>query len=375
MTRMVSVLQLGIGQVGSAVVGLVTNQAPRWLADYDIDVRYHALADSTAFVSSTVSSRHAVPRLASDQLAQVLADRASGQRFVARPDAIAWSVWERVLNDALQWAEAPENLVVLDCTSGSATTALLLAARASGAQVVLANKDPLVGPLAQYCALAKGDGRGSLHNSATVGAGLPVAATLSALTASGDTLLELSAQASGSLGFICSALSSGATFDAAVRQATEQGFTEPDPRQDLSGFDVARKLLILARSAGAEPELSDVQIESLVPPGAQDLSAADFTAALSDHSDHLADRIAHAQASGRVLRYAARIDQDGALSASLQDFLPDDPLARGHGPDNVFILRTTRYRERPLVIAGPGAGVDVTAGAVVADLLRAVGVL
>jgi homoserine dehydrogenase len=279
------------------------------------------------------------------------------------------------LEDALDWAEAPENLVVLDCASGPATTPLLLAARASGAHVVLANKDPLIGPMALYRALARGDGRGSLSISATVGAGLPVAATLRGLAASGDSLIELGAQASGSLGFICSALSRGATFTAAVHQAMEQGLTEPDPREDLSGFDVARKLLIMARSAGAAPELRDVQVVSLVPPDAQELSPDEFVSALSSYSDHLADRIVQAQASGRVLRYVARIDADGALSASLQDLPPADPLARGHGPDNVFLVRTTRYRERPLVIAGPGAGIDVTAGAVVADLLRAAGVL
>jgi homoserine dehydrogenase len=118
-----------------------------------------------------------------------------------------------------------------------------------------------------------------------------------------------------------------------------------------------------------------VGVESLVPPGAQELPAADFAAALATYANHLADRVARARASGRVLRYVARIDEDGALSAALQELLADDPLAQSRGPDNVFVLRTTRYRERPLIIAGPGAGIDVTAGAVAADLLRVVGIL
>ncbi len=375
MTRIISLLQLGSGQVGSAVVRLVVSQAPRWLAEYDLDVRYHALADSTAFVTGTAASRQRGPQLAPDELTQLLALRASGQQFAVMPEAVAWPAWERVLDAARAGVAAPQHLVVLDCASGPTTTPLLLAARAAGAHVVLANKDPLIGPLAQYHALADGDGRGSLRTSATVGAGLPVIATLRALTASGDRLLELRAQASGSLGFICAALSGGAAFDAALRQAGAHGYTEPDARQDLSGFDVARKLLILARATGAGPELGDVRVESLVPPGAQELPAADFAAALATYANHLADRVACARASGRVLRYVARIDEDGALSAALQELLADDPLAQGRGPDNVFVLRTTRYRERPLIIAGPGAGIDVTAGAVVADLLRVVGIL
>ncbi len=375
MTRAISVLQLGIGQVGAAVARLVVSQAPRWLADFDVDVRYAALADSTAFVTGADGSGHSARGLAPDQLFRLLDVRTAGQRLASVSEAIPLLAWERVLDAALGSAAAPEDLVVLDCASGHATTPLLLAARASGAHVVLANKDPLIGPLAQYHALASAKERGSLHASATVGAGLPVVAALRALAVTGDSLLELEAQASGSLSFICAALSTGVPFDEAVRQATAHGYTEPDPRQDLSGFDVARKLLILARSAGAAVELSDVRVESLVPPGAQDLSPADFEAALSRYSDHLAERSARARADGRVLRYVARRDAHGALSASLRDLRPDDPLAQGQGSDNLFILRTTRYDARPLVIAGPGAGIDVTAGAVVADLLRAVGAL
>src|SRR5258708_26408542 len=219
MTRIISLLQLGSGQAGSAVVRLVMSQAPRWLAEYDLDVRYHALADSTAFATGTIASRQRGPEVAPDQLARLLALRVSGQHFAALPEAVAWPAWERVLDAARDGAAAPQHLVVLDCASGPMTTPLLLAARAAGAHVVLANKDPLIGPPAQYHALADGDGHGSLRISATVGAGLPVITTLRALTASGDRLLELRAQATGSLRLLLAPLPAGVPLCPAVPQA------------------------------------------------------------------------------------------------------------------------------------------------------------
>lgn len=374
MTRNATLLQLGVGQVGTAVAQMIATRAPHWLADDGVEIRYYAVADSTAFVVLDAEGTGKRDSTGS-QLSRVLDVRARQQRLAAMEDAIAWSRWERVLAEALERARAPEQLVVLDCASGSATTPMLLAARTAGAHVVLANKDPLAATMATYRALVRGNGRGSLRMSATVGAGLPVLAMLRTLTATGDHLIELRGQVSGSLGYICSALSAGVPFDEAVRQATTLGYTEPDARQDLSGFDVARKLLILARATGAERELTDVRVENLAPPGAEGLPPAEFRASLPSFAEHLADRAANARANGRVLRYIARMAEDGALSASLRELAADDPVALGHGPDNVFVVRTMRYHDRPLSIAGPGAGVDVTATAVVADMLRTGGIL
>lgn len=367
MTRSISLIQLGVGRVGAAVVDLVQRQAARWQATYDIAVSYAALADSHGFalVRRDAEGWAAVARIA------------AGQRPSSLPGSISVEHWADVLKGALAGVRAPGDLVVLDCASGPATTPLLLVARAAGASVVLANKDPLTGPQAQYAALVGGCGGsgGSLGISATVGAGLPVVRTLAALVASGDALLDVSACASGSLGFLCDRLSRGVAFDEALRQAMAQSYTEPDPRQDLSGFDVARKLLILARTAGCSAELTDVRVESLTPPDAVDVPLTAFLDAIPHYTDHLADRVARAQAAGHVLRYVARLDAGGQLSASLLDLPADDPLARGDGPENVFVLHTERYDANPLTIAGPGAGVAVTAGAVVADLLHVVGML
>jgi homoserine dehydrogenase len=208
-----------------------------------------------------------------------------------------------------------------------------------------------------------------------VGAGLPVVATLAALVASGDPLCALDARASGSLGLLCDRLSSGELFDEAVRAAVTNGYTEPDPRLDLSGFDVARKLLILARVAGFDCELRDVRVESLVPPGADTFDRETFLASLASYREFLSERVALARSSRHVLRYVGHIGQHGQLSAGLIALPPDDAMARGGGPENVFRLRTGRYDAFPLTISGPGAGVAVTAGAVVADLLRSLEVL
>lgn len=366
MTRSISLVQLGVGRVGAAVVDLVERQAPRWQARYGFAVSYVARADS-----------HGFGLLGRDAQGDETLARVAGQRPSSLPGAMSLEHWAEVLDVALVGVRAPGDLVVLDCAAGPATAPLLLAARAAGASVVLANKEPLTGPQAQYDALMGSAGRsdGSLGISATVGAGLPVLRTLTALAASGDTLLEVSARASGSLGFLCDQLSLGIPFDEALRLAIAQGYTEPDPRQDLSGYDVARKLLILARTAGRTAELSDVRVESLTPPDAEHLPLPAFLTAIPHYADHLADRVARAQARGHVLRYVARLDAEGRLSASLLDLPADDPLARGHGPENVFVLRTERYDAHPLTIAGPGAGVAVTAGAVVADLMHVVGVL
>ena len=374
MTRTVSLIQPGIGHVGAAVVELVVKQAARWRDDYDIAVRYAALADSTALVVAPPDDMAADDGPLAPALAAALERRHAGLPLAISTGAISWDIADAVLEGALARATAPEDVVVLDCASGERTAPLLVAARAAGASVVLANKDPLAGPLKRFRALVGGAGRGSLRLSATVGAGLPIAATLAALIASGDTLLTLDARASGSLGFLCDQLSAGARFDTALREAMTRGYTEPDPRQDLSGFDVARKLLILARLAGNDAELADVRVESLTPPGAGTLERDTFLARLPRYTDHLAERAEAARGHGRVLRYVGRIDEGGALRAELVDLPTDAPLARGGGPENVFIVRTARYDANPLAISGPGAGVSVTSGAVVADLLRALGV-
>lgn len=365
-------IQLGVGQVGAAFTALVHRLSGEWRMKYGVSMRYYALADSSGFVVPDATTG----QLAPEALVSILEARAVGQPLNTSANSLPASDWRIVLKQAFYAARRPDRVIVVDCAVGYNTTELLLAARAAGAHVVLCNKDPLTGPYHEFQALQGDTQHGSLRLSATVGAGLPITSAVAAATISGDTVIELESVASGSLGLLCSAMSAGADFPEALLSAIEAGYCEPDPRVDLSGHDVARKLLILARLAGYQVEIADVAVERLIPQGAELLSREEFLAALPTWREHLRDRFANARASGHVLRYVGTMDERGALRANLRAVSPDDPLARTAGPENVFVLGTERQGQRhPLVIAGPGAGVSVTAGAVVSDILRAAGVL
>ena len=364
-------IQLGVGQVGAAVVSAAQRLAPVWREGLGLGMRYWALADSSGFVVPQAPKA----MLTADALASAVQTHASRQPLSTLPSSRRSTDWRDVLEQAILAAGSSDRVIVVDCAVGHDTTPMLLAARAAEAHIVLCNKDPLIGPYHQFEALRGVGGHGSLHLAATVGAGLPITGAVAAATASGDAILALSAVASGSLGHLSASMLAGESFPDALQSAIERGYCEPDPRVDLSGYDVARKLLILARLAGHPAEIADVAVESLIPAGGATLSHNDFLAALPSWRDHLRGRVATARASSHALRYVGAMDAQGTMVASLREISQDEPLAQGQGPENIFVLHTTRYQRRPLVIAGPGAGVAVTAGAVIGDILRAAGAL
>ena len=263
--------------------------------------------------------------------------------------------------------------VLVDATGSPEAADWVEPALAAGVSVVTPSKLANTRSQAVYDRLqALATGRVHYRYEATAGAGLPVVATVEGLVATGDRVRSVRGVLSGTMTYLFGQIERGVPFSDAVRRAHVQGYTEPDPRDDLSGEDVARKMLILARSAGLRVERSDVAVEDLVPPGAAGVPATLVTDALAAADAGWAERAARAQAEGRRLRYVGAIEAgDGApvLRVAVEAVPAESPLGRLGGTDNLVEITTDRYRTSPMVVQGPGAGGAVTAGGVLADVL------
>ncbi|WP_447729818.1 homoserine dehydrogenase [Pseudoxanthomonas suwonensis] len=272
------------------------------------------------------------------------------------------------------WAEA-EALragdVLVDATASELVANWHPEWLARGVNVVTANKLGHGGLLARSQAICDAQARtgASYGDSATVGAGLPLLRSLRGLVAGGDHIHAVEGVLSGSLAWLFNHYDGSRPFSALVAEAASAGYTEPDPRVDLSGEDVRRKLLILARAAGLPLEIRQVRVESLVPPALERAPADALVPALGELDALLAGRLDQARALGGCLRFVGSFDGEGA-QASLQVLPPGHPLAAGAGTDNRVAIRSDRYRDQPLLIQGPGAGADITAAALLDDVLR-----
>ena len=243
-----------------------------------------------------------------------------------------------------------------------------------GWNVVTANKKPITGPLLHYDAILARRDRPeapSYRYEATVGAGLPIISTLQDMLATGDEIIEVRAAVSGTLGFLFSSCEEGAPFAAAVAEAKARGYTEPDPRDDLSGIDVARKALILARLFGQRKELKDIPAESLVPRELAGASIEEFLAGLGAHSRDIDERFRMVARRKHTLRYLMTVTPED-VRVGIEEVPVDRAFGARKGPENMFVIRTRRYNALPLVIRGPGAGAEVTAAGMFADVLRVI---
>lgn len=206
-------------------------------------------------------------------------------------------------------------------------------------------------------------------DSATVGAGLPLLHSLRSLVAGGDRIHRIQGVLSGSLAWLFNSFDGTRPFYSLIREARECGYTEPDPCIDLSGEDVCRKLLILARSAGFALRGDEIQVESLVPQGWSGVDAATLERQWLQLDASLAQRLIDARRDGRALRFLGRVDAHGA-SVGLVALDRNDPLTAGAATDNCVAIYSDRYPSQPLLIQGPGAGAEVTAAALLDDVLR-----
>lgn len=276
---------------------------------------------------------------------------------------------DAALLDALERSDVTTRVIV-DATASAELAMSHAAWLAQGYHVVTANKSLAGGNLAGWLALQTATASGGRYgDSATVGAGLPVISTLRRLRQCGDALLFLEGVFSGSLSYLFNQYDGSQPFSSLLAQARKHGYTEPDPRSDLSGEDVARKLLILARIAGFALNTDEIEVENLVPLSLRELDTASFLARLEELDAPLAARHAEASSRGNALRYLARLNQRGHARVGLVEVPPAHPASRLYGTDNQFALSTTRYNTQPLVIQGPGAGPEVTAQALLGDVL------
>src|SRR3989449_246887 len=349
------VVLLGFGQIGRALAPMIAKVKREALT-----LRIVGLIDSSGFVfdADGFSPRRLAGLGAAKAKGAPLA-KATGGRRASAAEAVAF-----VARHALS------NPILVDLTADE-TTDTLTTALGAGMHVVLANKRPVTTDKRQYDALraaAQAHGR-RLLLEATVGAGLPIIDTYQKLVESGDRVSKIEGCPSGTLGYLFGELGRGAAFSTALAGAIAKGYPEPDPREDLSGMDVARKALILGRLLGFPGELDDIAVESLVPDGAGRLKLDQFLASLEQFDAAWAKRVAAARARGGVLRYRAIVTRK-SIRVGLVVVDASSPMASLNGTDNQFIFTTMRYKKNPLVITGPGAGPAVTAGGLPKHMLE-----
>ncbi|KAK7829819.1 homoserine dehydrogenase [Quercus suber] len=260
-------------------------------------------------------------------------------------------------------------LALVDCSASSETIGVMKQVVDLGCCVVMANKKPLTSTMEDYDKLVSHPRR--IRHESTVGAGLPVIASLNRILSSGDSVHRIVGSLSGTLGYVMSEVGDGKPLSQVVKAAKNLGYTEPDPRDDLSGMDVARKALILARLLGRRINLDSIKIESLYPEvmGSNVMSVEDF---LDDGllllDKDIQERVNKASLNGNVLRYVCVIE-GSRCEVGIQELPKDSPLGRLRGSDNVLEIYSGCYSEQPLVIQGAGAGNDTTAAGVLADIL------
>ena len=342
---------IGPGAVGRMLLEQLASQSERLRQQFNLDLRIRGILASRRMVLATTGIDLGAWRAALDAQS-VAADMA---RFTEHVHA-----------------DYRPHTVFIDCTASDSVARHYPDWFRRGIHVVTPNKKANSADWEFYQSLREARRLSRAHYlyEATVGAGLPVIQTLRDLRETGDDVVSIEGIFSGTLAYLFNVYDGRTAFSEIVRAARQRGYTEPDPRDDLSGLDVARKLIILGREMGLPLELSDVTIESLVPAGLESASADEFMSELPRYDEAMRARYAAAHAQGKVMRYVGKVTNDGRARVGVAELDAQHAFANIALTDNVVRFATRRYCDNPLIVQGPGAGPEVTAGGVFADLLR-----
>jgi aspartokinase/homoserine dehydrogenase 1 len=340
-----------VGVVGGTLLEQIRVQHQTLIDHNNIEVRVIGIARSSGFITD----EHGID----------LGNYAT--RLASAPKGELTQFVEQILELNLR------NSVFVDNTANQEVTQFYKRLLNHNVSVVTPNKIANAAPYEQYRELHRAASKYGVQflYETNVGAGLPIINTLQDMITSGDTVERIEAILSGSLNYIFSQLAQGQTLSQAVADAKTLGYTEPDPRQDLSGTDVARKILILSREVGATLNLDQVIIQSLIGPESCQAPTPEafWNSLLTTDEPKIAAQVTQAAAQGQRLKYIARYE-NGQASTSIEAVGPTHPFFNVAGSDNIIAFTTRRYRTNPLIVVGPGAGADVTAAGVFADIIR-----
>ncbi len=350
-SKTISIGLVGPGTVGATLLRQIEKQTERLVSEFNLDLRVRAIARSRSM-------------LLGDRRIDLADWESNFETSAIEFDLVAF---ERHIN--------PDHLphaVIIDCTASESIAALYAGWLERGIHVITPNKKAFSGAISDYRKLKQTAEHGSSHffYETTVGAALSVISTLRDLIDTGDEIRSVQGIFSGTLAYLFNVYDGTTPFSGIVRKAMESGYTEPDPRDDLSGMDVARKLTILARELGQTVEIGDFPVQNLVPEALRDVDIGDFLGRLPEYDDDIKALYERAAADDKKLRYIARLDADGAAEVRLEAIAVGHPFSNINLTDNIVQFETSRYASNPLVIQGPGAGPEVTAGGVFSDLLR-----
>ncbi|HVO72701.1 MAG TPA: bifunctional aspartate kinase/homoserine dehydrogenase I [Ignavibacteriaceae bacterium] len=350
-SKTVNIFLVGTGLIGSTLLKQITHQKNYLSEEYNLFFRVIALANSKKMYFDTAGVN-------TDEWKNLLHEkgtRTNLNKFI----------------DSMKNLNLP-NSIFVDCTASEEVTIYYTDVLKSAISVVTPNKRANSKDYSFYQEIKNAARK---HNvqflyETNVGAGLPIIGTLKDLVSSGDRVDKIEGVLSGTLSYIFNSFTMNKKFSEIIKEAKEKGYTEPDPREDLNGLDVARKLLILAREIGLSLELKNIKVQNLIPvPARNTKSIDDFFKILKNYDCEFEELRKKAEQNGNVLRYVARLE-NGTANIGLEEVPKSHPFYFLTESDNIFAFTTKHYKDRPIVVKGPGAGPDVTAAGVFADIIR-----